>query len=208
MLPLSLALAAIDWFAVATNRTGLESLAKPAVMLMLGVWLLSERGDAVFGVGLGLSLVGDVLLLPPKPKLRFGLAAFLGAHLAYTFALNAGGPILSLPTAGIALLIAVITIAVARLVLSHLGESPLRKPIIAYTAVLGIMAWSAWSAPFRTQLVREAAWLLAAGGTLFLVSDSALSINRFVRPLPGGRLFEHMTYHLAQISLTAGMVLA
>jgi uncharacterized membrane protein YhhN len=115
MLPLSLAMAAIDWFAVATNRTGLESLAKPAVMLMLGVWLLSERGDAVFGVGLGLSLVGDVLLLPPKPKLRFGLAAFLGAHLAYTFALNAGGPILSLPTAGIALLIAVITIAVARL---------------------------------------------------------------------------------------------
>jgi uncharacterized membrane protein YhhN len=207
-LPLSLIIASIDWFSVATKRLRLELLAKPAVIIVLGVWLIAERGNPAFGAGLALSLLGDVSLLPPNPRLRYGLAAFLGAHIAYTIALNGRGLVMSLSSGGIALVIAVVIIAVARYVLSHLGESNLRRPIIAYTTILGVMTWSAWSALFRPELTSEGAWLLAAGGTLFFVSDSALAINRFVRPLPGGRLFEHVTYHLAQISLTAGILIA
>jgi uncharacterized membrane protein YhhN len=40
--------------------------------------------------------------------------------------------------------------------------------------------------------------IAAVGAGLFLVSDTLLALNRFVRPLPHGSLAVHMTYHLAQ----------
>jgi uncharacterized membrane protein YhhN len=38
----------------------------------------------------------------------------------------------------------------------------------------------------------------AVGAVLFLVSDTVLALNRFVRPVPRGQLVVHVTYHLAQ----------
>ena len=38
----------------------------------------------------------------------------------------------------------------------------------------------------------------AAGAALFVVSDSVLALNRFVRPIPRGDVAVHVTYHLAQ----------
>ena len=38
----------------------------------------------------------------------------------------------------------------------------------------------------------------AAGAVLFLVSDTVLAWNRFVRPFPSGPVAVHVTYHLAQ----------
>ena len=36
------------------------------------------------------------------------------------------------------------------------------------------------------------------GAALFVVSDTILAVNRFVRPLPHGDVAVHLTYHLAQ----------
>ena len=78
-----------DWAAVARRRPDLESVAKPAVLviLILLAWLL--RADSVdYGnqllLGLVLSLIGDVLLLGRSDRhFLAGLIAFLLAHVAY-----------------------------------------------------------------------------------------------------------------------------
>jgi len=36
------------------------------------------------------------------------------------------------------------------------------------------------------------------GAALFVVSDTILAVNRFVRPIPHGDVAVHLTYHLAQ----------
>ena len=78
-----------DWAAVAQRRPDLESVAKPAVLviLILLAWLL--RADSVdYGnqllIGLVLCLIGDVLLLGRSDRhFLAGLIAFLLAHVAY-----------------------------------------------------------------------------------------------------------------------------
>ena len=83
------AAALADWAAVARRRPDLESVAKPAVLviLILLAWLL--RADSVdYGnqllLGLVLSLIGDVLLLGRSDRhFLAGLIAFLLAHVAY-----------------------------------------------------------------------------------------------------------------------------
>ena len=87
------------------------------------------------------------------------------------------------------------------------GRSSLRIPVVAYVLVLSFTGWSAMVTLLRGNWILLAAMLVAAGGGAFLLSDAALAINRFVRPLPGGRLFEHVTYHLAQFSMALGMAL-
>ncbi len=51
--------------------------------------------------------------------------------------------------------------------------------------------------------ISASAWA-AAGGLLFLTSDSILAYNRFVKPQPQGQLKTHITYHLGQVGLIAG----
>ena len=41
---------------------------------------------------------------------------------------------------------------------------------------------------------------------LFVVSDTVLALNRFVRPIPTGDVAVHVTYHLAQGLLVLSLV--
>src|SRR3990172_8783560 len=87
-LILAFTFAALEAVAVAKNLQRLEYVAKPAVMVCLFLWLYSSTGlqgnILWFGVGILLSLVGDMLLMFPLASLfLFGLTAFLFAHIAY-----------------------------------------------------------------------------------------------------------------------------
>jgi len=71
----------------------LEYLAKPAVMIILFLWLWTSTGlngaSLWFGIGILLSLAGDVFLLISLDRLFLaGLVAFLLAHLAYLVGFN------------------------------------------------------------------------------------------------------------------------
>ena len=74
--------------ALVTDRPGLRLASKPVPALALAALVLSSRrdgyGTAVAG-GLVLSAVGDALLELPGHFVG-GLATFLCAHVAYTFA--------------------------------------------------------------------------------------------------------------------------
>ena len=87
-LSLALLFAVLEAIAVSKNIRQLEYIAKPAVMICLFLWLYAStglQGQAFwFGLGILLSLIGDVLLMFSLDRLfLFGLVAFLFTHIFY-----------------------------------------------------------------------------------------------------------------------------
>jgi len=194
LLALAGATAVLDWWAVAARRRAVEVVAKPlALGLLVGVALAVDAGDpsvrALVVLGLGLSLVGDVLLLVPERAFLGGLAAFLLAHLAYVAAFVRAGV-----TGWAWLGLGVVAVGVAmlgrRVVSGARGHDPaLALPVAGYVAVISAMVVAA---------VGTGVPLAALGALLFYLSDSVLGWDRFVAPLPQGRLATMVTYHLGQ----------
>ena len=84
----ALVFAALESYALWKGLKKLEYVAKPAVMVCLFVWLYLNTGlrglTFWFGVGILISMVGDILLMISLDRMFiFGLIAFLLAHLAY-----------------------------------------------------------------------------------------------------------------------------
>jgi hypothetical protein len=78
---------------------------------------------------------------------------------------------------------------------------------VVYGFLLGLTLWSTSNTLLRPEWPRVAGWLTTVGGTLFFISDTALAWNRFIGPHVGGRTFEMIAYHLAQFSLSAGVLM-
>ena len=57
----------------------------------------------------------------------------------------------------------------------HLGE--MKLPVVVYMVAILVMAWQAWER--WSQTGQSAALLAFLGAVLFVVSDSALAVNRF-----------------------------
>ncbi|HEY0844779.1 MAG TPA: lysoplasmalogenase [Noviherbaspirillum sp.] len=154
--------------------------------------------------GLVLSLAGDVFLLWPKEGFLFGLVSFLLAHLLYILAFCIPAPFAARPAffVGYAL--------VAAGILSQLWNAvppALRIPVVAYVVFLATMAAQAagwWrSAPAGSR----AGWA-AAGGLLFMASDTLLAFNKFATPLPLAPLWILATYWTAQWCIASAMTRA
>ncbi|MEZ5165122.1 MAG: lysoplasmalogenase [Acidimicrobiales bacterium] len=201
LLALALLAAMIDWWSVATDRLGVEFLAKPAVIIcLIGVALAIhtapggatdvERGILI--AALGASLVGDVVLMTPDARFEAGLAAFLLAHILYLFAFVPD--VSAIPT----LLAAMVAIGFGFAVVPRLlaAVRPHGRPLTVAVA-LYIVAVSAMGVSAAGTGVMVA----AIGGMLFMISDSLLGWDRFVGPVQGGRVAVHVTYHLGQMGL-------
>ena len=88
-----LAIAALDWTAVAKGWKKIEYFAKPATMVMLFVTLAVAGGFGAIGlicIGLGIifSLAGDIFIMLSNRWFIAGLGAFLLAHVSYIIGLN------------------------------------------------------------------------------------------------------------------------
>lgn len=192
--------AIVDWLAVSSDADGIEEFAKPGVMLLLiGAALTvdpnSEPMRWFFIAALALSLIGDLALLPRFDAFFMGLGAFLLAHVAYVVGMLPQGrswtfAALSLGVVGIVLGV------VGRRILAGAGDGD-RIPVVIYNLVIAAMFISS---------AATGEWLLLAGAALFVMSDSLLGWGRFIGPAPGGRTAVHVTYHLAQGLLVAGLV--
>jgi uncharacterized membrane protein YhhN len=216
LLAIAGAVASVDWVAVGTGRRRLEYLAKPSVMVALigaAVSIPLASTDLAdrrwwFVAALGLCLVGDVCLMVPRNLFIPGLLAFLGGHVFFIAGLlqppdTPGAPPFSFSAAGLLLATTVVIAVVAapgtRVIgsLSAGGQSALIGPVCVYLAAIGIMVVLA---------VNVGIPAAALGGSLFLASDTLLAYDRFVRPLPGGKLAVHVTYHCAQILLVVSLL--
>lgn len=152
---------------------------------------------------LGLSWVGDVLLLYPSMFLP-GLVAFLAAHVCYILMLSQDAPWLHSRRA---LAMSLSAAALMFVVLDQNGlPSELRVPVAAYVLVIATMAAQAWG---RAQHLRDAASRLVGwGSVLFMLSDSLLALDKFVSPLPEAGLWVLGSYYLAQGFIVQGRLAA
>ncbi len=192
----------------------LEYIAKPAVMISLFVWLFTSTGlnGALlwFGLGLILSLAGDVLLMLSLDRFfLFGLVAFLLAHLAYVIGFNIPLPEFSLWGIVFAVMVSLGGARVIRRIVDALpskGQARMRMPIIVYSTVISIMLLSAMMKLMDLTWNANAALLVSGGAFLFYISDIILAWNKFVAPIQYGRIYNIAAYHLGQIMLIAGVI--
>jgi uncharacterized membrane protein YhhN len=210
---IAFAIAALDWLAVWKRWKRLRYLAKPAVMLVLLAWLLSEgglQGQLLwFALGLVFSLTGDVFLILPEDRFLYGLVSFLLADLCYIAGFNTSLPPLNVASLALAVLIAMTGAQIYRRLVPALeqrGLERLKTPVLAYVIVHGTMLFSALLTLVRPdrEWLPAAAVLASAGALLFFSSDLILAWNRFVAELSWGDLKVIITYHLGQIAITAG----
>lgn len=156
------------WLAKPLAATGFiaTALVSGALASAYGTWLL---------VGLVLSWLGDVLLIPRDSKASFtsGLLAFLLGHIAYAVAFAQRG------TDPLALGIAAAAVTIpAAVVLRWLGphvERSMRVPVYAYVAVISGMIVLAVAT-----VVAQGRPMILLGALMFYVSDLAVARQRFV----------------------------
>ena len=210
------AVAVVDWIAVAKGWKKVEYIAKPWTMAALFLVLalvgrFSSLPLILFGLGILFSLAGDVFLMFSDRWFIPGLVSFLLAHVAYIIGFNIPLPVVS-PTW--ALLVAlVLALSAARLLrrivagLAAKGERKLISPVIVYGMVITLMLLSAMLTLFRLEWKATPAALVSVGAMLFFYSDAILAWIKFVAPIKNGRMMNMITYHLGQIALIAGVLI-
>lgn len=208
---LALIIAILDWIAVARKWKRVEYFAKPATMLALLAWLGVNGGFhgsmLWFAFGLLFSLGGDVFLMLPREQFIPGLVSFLIGHICYLIGFNSAGLVFS---AANLILLAVVLFTgyqVYRRIATGLqagGNEKLKLPVLVYSIVISLMLFSALSTLIRPDWRIFAGVFASSGALLFFISDTTLAFNKFVAPLPNGRVIVMVTYHLGQILIALG----
>ncbi|HKY83323.1 MAG TPA: lysoplasmalogenase, partial [Anaerolineales bacterium] len=161
----------------------------------------ASRYRLAITLGLVLSLAGDVFLMLPGDRFVAGLAAFTLTHLAYLAAFTIEAPFAAVPAAFVLFAIAeapILFVTWPRL------QRRLRLPVLVYAAVLGAMAAQALTQALLNPILPAIA--AAVGAALFVVSDSTLVYNRFVRPFRLSPLLVLSTYYAAQILIALSVL--
>jgi uncharacterized membrane protein YhhN len=135
-------------------------------------------------VGLFLSLLGDVYLMLPSDRFIAGLVCFLLAHVSYA----TGFAMLGWPRLNAAWLIPYALYGVGAFQILNATLGRLRLPVAIYLVVILTMAW----------LATAAHWAAALGAVLFVISDSVLAYEKFVRAFAHARWMVLGTYWAAQ----------
>jgi uncharacterized membrane protein YhhN len=194
---------------VAAAVMGVMAVCKPVPMLALltvAALLPTDGPRWTVMVALVLGLLGDILLLdppsgrPPYPwALPLGIVAFLAGHVTYVAAVvqspQAAGPF---PWAG------VVAVSAAALVGWHQGPRLVRAAgelglaVVGYQVVILTLAVAAWT---------RGGWMVALGATFFVLSDLVLARAMFLARTRWSPPLVMVTYHLAQLLLTIGLLL-
>jgi len=211
---IALIFAGLDSLALWKKWLRLEYLAKPAVMLVLFLWLWISTGlsraPLWFGIGILLSLTGDVLLMISLDRFFLaGLMVFLLAHVAYLIGFNTPVPEISAWGFILAIMVGLGSMRIVRRILIALtanGQVRMRAPIIIYGTVISLMLLSAMMKLTDLTWNTGAAALVGVGAFLFYISDIILAWNKFVSPIQHGRIYNIGAYHLGQIALIAGVI--
>ena len=206
--------AVLDWYAVYKGWKKFEYFLKPVTMVFLFVFLListSLQGIALwFGIGIILSMAGDIFLMLSKEQFIAGLVAFLLAHLAYIIGFNQSFPPFNMIGLVWAILLGMVAAQLYKQIATGLvrqKKDELLKAALAYTGVITIMLLSALLTLSHPDWDSRAAITVSVGAALFVLSDAIFMWNKFVNPIKNGRVMNMVAYHLGQIILIYGVVL-
>ena len=195
--------AATYLYGVSTHAIMLCLLTKPVPVLALLGWLHSGPVSPYrrwISIGLGFSLLGDILLAWPQDLFVFGLGAFLFAHLAYLKAYLVDCRRPAVP----ALILALLAGGSLLSVMASQGLGDLLVPVSVYALAISAMLWRAL-ARLGSGVPKHSAWLAAAGALAFVVSDSLIGIDRFVQPFSAAPYLIILSYWLGQWGIAASV---
>jgi len=200
----ALALAVVDWWAVARGNKIVEYICKPgaAALFVLAAVSIDANDTAARGwlvAALVFCIAGDVFLMLPRDAFVPGLASFAVAQVLFTVSFAVGD------VSAMRLVVALVLVAVTSLVLARRFISALRRlnqgslipPIVIYMTVISAMVISAIASGNVFGIV---------GAVLFMVSDSLIAEERFVQQRRWQRLTIIVTYHLALAGFVVGLV--
>lgn len=186
-------------YAEYTHKRPLRAVSKTLASVAFVSLALTEHATATtygtaIAVGLGLSLLGDVLLLfSDKRVFMGGIFAFLLGHVAFTAAFFIRGVALG-PLEACFVLALLIAGVVLRWLLPHAGE--LKGAVVLYVLVISVMVPAAVASTVKTGAV-----LPAIGALAFYVSDLSVARDRFVHEGFVNRAWGLPLYYLAQVLL-------
>ena len=193
---------ALYWSGAQDKMIWLHYCFKPlTTLLIFGIaWgsrpAISGRYRAAVILGVLFSLAGDTFLMLPASVMAggflFGLGSFLCAHLCFLRAFTSDSRLFGKPL----IFLAIGLLGAANLLILWPGlSSALRMPVLAY--VICLLTMSAQAITRHSYLQTPASRLAAAGGLLFMLSDTLLAYNRFHTPLPFSALIILGTYYPA-----------
>ncbi|MGZ7008387.1 MAG: lysoplasmalogenase [Ilumatobacteraceae bacterium] len=204
LLAVALALAALDWVAVARKVKPLEYVCKPAAavaFLATAVALdpISDAARAWCCVALAFCVVGDVLLMQPTDVFVAGLAAFAGAQVFFTVSFAFQDPTLSRLVLGLVVVVPCVLLLARRYLHALVGgdHETMVPPVVLYMTVIAAMVVSA---------IAGGSGFGIAGAVLFLASDSLIAEHRFVDARTWQPVAIIITYHLALTGLVLGLL--
>jgi uncharacterized membrane protein YhhN len=179
---------------------------KPLTMVfIIAMALTGLKGNRKFYgcfvlLGLLFSLLGDVLLMLPADLFVLGLVSFLIAHIFYIMAFSQGVDLRLNSLSWVPFLL--FGVLIYGCMLPSLKEMTI--PVLAYMVVILTMGWRAYER-WGQNKTREAKRALI-GAVLFIISDSALGINRFRFPFELSTLVVLGTYFPAQWFIAMSVV--
>jgi uncharacterized membrane protein YhhN len=213
----------LDWSAVYFRWQRIKPITKvlAMVLLILMTLFMSEwkiRGDLILlllaqGFGLG----GDIFLLLSRRWFLWGLVSFLIGHIFYIAILAQkvvkSAIVAELSASKVVILAVILALWAALLirlypVLNRISNNKkFWVGVQVYSWVLSGMNVVALAFVFLIPHSQMNYLFLPIGAFLFLVSDSLLSYNRFIKPIHRAQFWVRITYHLAQLTLAFGFLL-
>jgi uncharacterized membrane protein YhhN len=217
----------LDWLAVCNSWRRVECILKPLVMVLVILWTMSGAGFRFYPIIVLLvlaqlfGLAGDVFLLWRNRLFLWGLGAFLVGHFLYmsimfgllrnAFSIFGIRDQMVWWLAVCILLWAIFLGLFYRIIAPyHLRVTMplmLRISVQFYGWILSGMVILSILVVLSSPAFSILYLALPLGATLFLVSDSLLAYDRFKRKMPKVRVWIMITYHLAQFSLAAGVLM-
>lgn len=194
----------------------LENILKPLLMLSLFVAYplfikhQFNKSDYLYLSALIFSLLGDVFLMPFFKHFLAGLSAFLIAHILYIvlYLKDRAKPITLNPTqiTILALGILIYLLLPSLILWKIIPQNPDLLLVIAILLYSTALFSLVFTAIIRNQIPKTSYHFILAGSGLFLLSDSFLSINKFVYSLPLSPLWVITTYTSAQLFIFYGFI--
>jgi len=190
----------------------LKYITKPLIVISLLIMFaistkLKGRFHKRLFTGLVFGLIGDVLLMlvwKNEVFFTYGLIAFLLCHIFYirAFYLDfSSAPQLDKKGARIAIALCAVFSISFYVYIRH-GLGAMKLPVMVYTFVISLMMMMA---AFRNMRVNKISFnLILFGAIFFLISDSTLAYNKFVKGFDLAGLLIMATYMIAQYLITIG----
>ncbi len=209
---LLLLVTAVDLFFAQTNNPN-RIFSKAMLMPLLAfAYVRGQSNNTHFArlilTALFFSWLGDIFLeLSSRESFYFliGICCFLTTHILYiVYFLGIKSNRMSYLKKRPVMLLVILALIIELLYILWPNLGALRLPVVAYAMTIGTMlATAAWQ---YEKIPLKPALLFVCGAFLFVLSDSALAINRFHRPFEGGGIFVMISYVAAQILIILGSI--